>query len=171
MSYGIYIDINRCTGCQACVVACMDQNDLDVERGKDAYRHVYLVEAGNYPQVTNAYISLGCLHCTDAPCKMICPTGAIGTDHRGGVGVDTDRCIGCHLCLQSCPVGVPRYDTEGKMGKCDLCIERVRAGLEPACVRTCPTQALSFGRVNAVGNRLEARAAQQLVRATLIKKD
>lgn len=166
MHYAFYLDVNRCVGCQACAVACMDQNDLEMEHGLDAWRQVFTVESGSFPDVKTNYISLSCMHCQDAPCLMACPTGAISREeHTGAVLVNSTLCIGCHSCSLACPFGIPRFGRDGKMQKCRLCIERVGAGLEPACVRTCPTRALKFGPANELAGQVETRAAVKLAQA------
>ena len=163
MSHAFYLDIERCTGCYACAVACMDQNDLEPESESGAWRRVFAVEDGAFPDARLRYVSLACMHCEDAPCLLACPTGAL---HRETgtqvVAVDAALCIGCHSCAIACPFGVPRFGTDGTMGKCDLCAERLKAGLEPACVRVCPTGALRQGSPNEIGEAVERRAAERL---------
>jgi anaerobic dimethyl sulfoxide reductase subunit B len=163
MSYAFYLDLERCTGCFACTVACMDQNDLDVGAEPTAWRQVFAVENGEYPEASLRYVSLACMHCEDAPCVLACPTGAA---HREAdtqvVAVASDLCIGCHSCAIACPFGVPRFAADGKMQKCDLCSERLRYGLEPACVRACPTRALRQGDPNEIGLNVEREAARRL---------
>ena len=96
------------------------------------------------------------MHCEDAPCLLACPTGAIRREAGAQVvGVDAGLCIGCHSCSIACPFGVPRFGTDGKMQKCDLCNERLKCGLEPACVRVCPTRALRKGSPNVLGQSLD----------------
>ncbi len=166
MGKTIYLDIDTCSGCGACVVACMDQNDIYPEKGQPALRRIYRVEESESPNAEILYASLACMHCEDSPCAMACPTGAIARDGMSGaVLVDGDLCIGCHSCALACPFGVPRYDGEGKMQKCRLCAERVEVGLQPACVRVCPTGALKFGPANQVLGEKEARFAGHVVRA------
>ena len=75
----------------------------------------------------------------------ICPSGAIYRTAEGAVAYDRDKCIGCKLCVTACPFDVPRYDADNKMAKCHLCFDRIGAGMQPACVKTCPTGALKFG--------------------------
>jgi Fe-S-cluster-containing dehydrogenase component len=135
------LNISRCSGCFACIVACQDQNDAF---GNDvAFRQVVTQEQENPSGTTLSFFSIACLHCGDAPCLMVCPTGAIyQNDTIGSIEVNRERCIGCHSCLSVCPFGAPHFAADGKMVKCDMCSARQAHGLEPACVRTCPTKAL-----------------------------
>lgn len=166
MEKTIYFDLNLCIGCGACAVACMDQNDIYPEKGQPAYRRIYQVESGQYPNATIQYVSTACLHCEDSPCIMGCPTGAITKDNKTkAVIVNTDLCIGCHSCALACPFGVPRYDREEKMQKCNLCSERVEAGLQPACVKVCPLGALKFEPLNKVLGEKEYKFTGGLVNA------
>jgi anaerobic dimethyl sulfoxide reductase subunit B (iron-sulfur subunit) len=151
MEKTIYLDIERCVGCGACAVACMDQNDIFPEKGQLAFRRIYQVEEGQYPDASIHYISIACLHCEDSPCIVACPSGAITKDkNTKAITVNKDLCIGCHSCALACPFGVPRYDPEEKMHKCNLCTERVEVGLLPVCVKVCPFQALRFEPINQI---------------------
>jgi len=89
----------------------------------------------------------GCLHCADPGCLKACPApGAIVQYSNGIVDFQEDQCIGCGYCQAGCPFDIPRYSKKDtKAYKCTLCSDRVAVGLEPACVKACPTQALSFG--------------------------
>jgi anaerobic dimethyl sulfoxide reductase subunit B (iron-sulfur subunit) len=164
VSDAFYLDIDRCTGCYACAVACMDQNDLEPGGdGATAWRRVFTVETGHFPEASLRYVSLACMHCEDAPCVLTCPTGALQrTTDAQAVRVDPALCIGCHGCAIACPYGVPRFGADGRMQKCDLCVDRLRAGLEPACVRVCPTRALRHGDPNELGLDVERAAAERL---------
>ena len=135
------IDPDRCVGCYACVVACMDQNDLIPDDPALIWRSVYSsVENGK-----TRYSSIACLHCDDAPCVAACPTGAVFKDEKTClVGSDKSKCIGCKNCAKSCPFGAPKFDRDGKMEKCTGCTIRVKNGLIPACVRVCPTKAIKY---------------------------
>lgn len=166
MKNTILIDINRCSGCYACAVACMDQYDLEVIGESQAFRRIYRMESNDFPEVKISYISMACMHCEDAPCLMGCPTGAIQKDEgTGAVLLNKNLCIGCHSCALACPFGVPRFGEDDKMYKCVLCAERVEYGLEPACVRVCPTRALKFGPVNQMQGDQEQKASARIVRA------
>ena len=137
------VDLERCVGCCACVVACMDQNDVDTDT-MAGLRDVSVVKPVYSVTHKLGYVSLACLHCDDAPCVSGCPTGCLQKTADGLVISDTSLCIGCHSCLMNCPYGAPRFDAEGKISKCDGCAVRVENGLIPACVRVCPTKALKY---------------------------
>lgn len=135
----------RCCACGACAVACMDQNDLDPAQGDAPFRRCVTEERGLGAQAKMRYRSIGCMHCEDAPCIAACPMGCIARDAETGLVLcDNARCVGCRRCETVCPVGAPTFGADGKMRKCDGCVERVRAGLLPACVRACPFDALRF---------------------------
>lgn len=158
---GFLIDFSRCSGCFACMVACQDEKDLP---DSISFRHVVKLEKGRYPLVKFSFITLSCLHCGDAPCIIVCPTGAIRKrDEDGIVVVDQNLCIGCHSCALACPFGAPQYPDGKKMDKCDFCLKRIEAGLEPACVRICPTRAISFGPIE----KLEREVAEKASRTIL----
>ncbi len=162
MKHTIYLDLNRCTGCYACVVACMDQNDLQAGQGQPLWRQIFIVEDGTFPDVKVTFVSMACMHCQEAPCLRTCPAGAIKKE-AGVILVNQDLCIGCYSCSMACPFGVPRFGQDGKMQKCNLCIARVEAGLEPACTRICPTGALKFGEINEMMMQAETNTIKRLV--------
>ena len=147
----------------ACVVACMDQNDLP-EDGL-SYRQVTKIEKGAYPSAQIHYVSMACFHCTDAPCLTVCPKGAIFRDaDLGVVAVDEDLCIGCRVCAMVCPFGAPRFHAPArKMGKCNFCIDRIAHGMDPACVHTCTTRALGFGPMEDLTKNKASRAAVRVL--------
>jgi Fe-S-cluster-containing dehydrogenase component len=164
-SLGLVIDLDTCVGCHACVTACKGWNDQGYGvplSDADPYGNpvgVFLNRVHSYQVVTDdappAIVNFprSCLHCADAPCVTVCPTGA--SYKRAGDGivlVNEDACIGCGLCAWACPYGAREMDpAEGVMKKCTLCVDRIdNAHLPaedrvPACVRTCPTGARHFG--------------------------
>ena len=155
-------DVSRCCGCFACVVACQDQNDF-VSDGV-AYRHLTRHEtAGRI-----SFLSLSCLHCGDAPCLMVCPTGAIFRREQDGVvDVKRDLCIGCHSCELACQFGAPKFAADGKMAKCDFCNPRLEYGLIPACVRVCPTRALDLGPLEKISEQKSEKAAAKILKSLI----
>ncbi|MGC8659271.1 MAG: 4Fe-4S dicluster domain-containing protein, partial [Desulfomonilaceae bacterium] len=126
MNKAIFLDMDLCSGCGACAVACMDQHDIDPAKGQPLLRRIYKVERGEFPDAQICHLAVSCMHCQDGPCLAACPTSAIDRDNQtGAVTVNGELCIGCRSCAQACPFGVPRYDDQGKMSKCDLCKDRV----------------------------------------------
>ena len=135
-------DPSLCTACCACVMACMDQNDVDVERGQHPFRNAAELESREGERFS--FLSVACMHCEDAPCVEGCPSACLYKDPESGFTLyDNTNCIGCHSCAMACPFGAPSFNGEGKMVKCDGCVERLRRGMIPACVRVCPTGALT----------------------------
>lgn len=158
------LDLNRCVGCFACVVTCMDQNDIDVSVEKP-YRQITPIDSCFSATTKRAYLSIACMHCEDAPCIIACPTGALRKDEKGMTVTQESLCIGCHSCAMACPYGAPKFSIGNKIRKCDGCAIRVENGLEPACVRACPTRALKFD----TPENLEADKRSRLIR-TLMRK-
>jgi anaerobic dimethyl sulfoxide reductase subunit B len=152
-------DVSRCSACMACVVACQDQNDCVDE---PAYRQVTSFESGDVASAKISSLSIACAHCGDSPCLMVCPTGAIFKQGESGIiDINRDLCVGCHSCQLACPFGAPKFLKDGKMAKCDLCYARVASGLQPACVRVCPTGALT-------SDSLEELSRQKTEKASLV---
>ncbi len=169
------IDTSTCIGCKACEVACQEWNDLHI---------VPTTQTGTYqtmPSLDANYWNLiqfrereigpdfawllrkdGCMHCGDPGCLKACPApGAIVQYQNGIVDVNPDNCIGCKMCETGCPFDIPRYSEQtGKMSKCTLCVDRGQVGLEPACVKSCPTGCLEFGLKTELVARANMRVEQ-----------
>lgn len=152
--YGFYIDLEKCTGCKTCQLACKDFKDLSVDVN---FRRVYEYVGGDWVEngsnwipadVFAYYLSIACNHCDHPACAQACPTGAMHKRDDGFVVVNEDVCIGCRNCEKACPYGAPQYDAVKKhMTKCDGCYERVAVGKKPICVEACPLRALDFGLI------------------------
>lgn len=162
---GLVIDLDICVGCHACAVHCKewntsgpaapltDQAPYDREPDGVWFNRVHTYEVGEGRHGRTVHFPRSCLHCEDAPCVTVCPTGAsYKREDDGIVLVDEDLCIGCKLCSWACPYGAREYDGDtGTMKKCTLCIDRIyNENLEeidrvPVCVQTCPASARHFG--------------------------
>jgi len=167
--YGLTIDLGRCTGCYACVVACKSEN---ATRPEVSWIRIQEEEAGEYPEVSRRYTPVLCMQCGTMPCARVCPSSAIYMGDGGIVQIDPDKCL-CQEtcpCLDACPFEVlqvnrgkkayfPDYPVpsdkeayenhrDGVVEKCNLCSQKISAGRLPACVQACPTQAMLFGDRN-----------------------
>lgn len=142
--YGMLINTKKCIGCFACRIACQNQNHL---LDNEAFIRYETKENGEYPTVRMETVPLQCMHCEDAPCVAVCPTGAarFGTD--GIVEVDQGRCIGCKYCMAACPYQVRVVnDQTGTVDKCRFCVANTAAGQDASnCVTACPTGVRVFG--------------------------
>jgi sulfite dehydrogenase (quinone) subunit SoeB len=179
---GLVIDLDTCVGCQACVTACKGWNDQgygaalsDTDPyGSEPYGtflnrvHSYEVQPVDLAaQVIN--FPRSCLHCEDAPCVTVCPTGASYKRAEDGIVlVNESACIGCGLCAWACPYGARELDPRaGVMKKCTLCVDRIynetlpEEDREPACVRTCPTNARHFGDLGDPGSDVSRLVAER----------
>ncbi|MAZ02789.1 MAG: ferredoxin [Sneathiella sp.] len=163
---GLVIDLDICVGCHACAVNCKEWNsgghsapmtDTD-PYGADPtgvwFNRIHSFEVEN-EETGGRTVNFpkSCLHCDDAPCVTVCPTGAsYKREEDGIVLVNADHCIGCKLCSWACPYGAREYDEDaGVMKKCTLCVDKIynpnlpEESRVPACVSTCPVGARSFG--------------------------
>lgn len=136
-------NVNECTGCRCCQMACKDKNDLPVGT---FFRKVTDHEGGEFPDVWVGSLSMSCNHCDDPACVAACPQGALyKEDEFGLVLQDVEKCIACQTCVGACPYGAPKYIEElGVVRKCDGCIEWLKNGLQPACSGACSTRCLQF---------------------------
>lgn len=141
--YCIVTDPKRCINCKACQIQCKVWNKLENSESLGTHLHLgpYMVEGKAVLRTQ----FLPCLQCHDPWCVRACPTGAMHKDSDGIVRVNQRLCVGCKGCLVACPWSIPRWHAaSGTIRKCDYCTDRLQAGLEPACVTTCPTKALKF---------------------------
>ncbi|QUH19922.1 DMSO/selenate family reductase complex B subunit [Alkaliphilus sp. B6464] len=156
---GFCIEQHLCTGCKACQVACKDKNNLELGQ---LWRKVTESEGGNYTREGNGlkqnvyayWTSMSCNHCVNPSCVEACPTGAMYKREQDGIVlIDQEKCIGCGVCKQNCPYDAPQLIEEGKMGKCNYCIDLIQQGKEPQCVAACPLRALHSGPIEELKNK------------------
>jgi len=165
MKLGLLIDLDTCVGCHACATACKEWNGASAISGPltdcDPYgpepsglwfNRIRHYEVGTYPETKTINFPMSCLHCEEAACVTVCPTGASYKREYGIVLVDQDRCMGCNLCTWACPYGAREQDAvSGTVKKCTLCVDRIyddalpEEERQPACVLACPTHARHFG--------------------------
>ena len=186
MRYGMVIDLKRCIGCYGCQLSCK------AEHGTPPgvlFARVAKHEFGTFPNTGLVFLPLLCFHCTNAPCVDVCPTGASYYREGGVVDIDKNACVGCRACMQACPYGA-RYYNENQRSyypgqgltpyeevhyseqnsnvvmKCNFCIDRVNAGLQPACVANCACHARTFGDLDdpnsEVAQLIRQRGGEQL---------
>src|SRR5262252_5640929 len=141
--YGFRVDLDSCTGCKACVAACNSLNGLDDD---EAWRSVGLLHGGSVHLPVQQTVTTACHHCIDPACMNGCPVRAYEKDPATGIVRHLDdQCIGCQYCVLTCPYEVPQFN--GKRGivrKCDMCSDRLAAREAPACVQSCPNQAIAI---------------------------
>ncbi|MCG5536435.1 4Fe-4S dicluster domain-containing protein [Ectothiorhodospira mobilis] len=187
MRLGLVIDLDTCVGCHACAVACKqwntsgtsgpltDESPYGPEPSGVWFNRVRHFEVDDYPHNKTVNMPLSCMHCENAECVDVCPTGASYKRAEDGIVlVDHDKCMGCNLCAWACPYGARELDpAEGVMKKCTLCIDRIydaalpEAERQPACVVTCPARARFFGDFDdpesTVSRLVRERAGQKLL--------
>jgi formate dehydrogenase iron-sulfur subunit len=177
----ILFDATKCMACRACQVACKGWNELPGEEttNRGSYENPPDLSTTTWLKIKFAEVSSNgsigtwlftrraCMHCTDAGCVKACPTKALYYHELGFVAYDKNLCSGCGYCEEFCPFDVPRLASSGnddgvlnKMDKCTFCANRVTRGEEPACVKTCPTEALVFGDRDKIVAMADARAAE-----------
>ena len=137
------LDLDRCTGCSACAIACRSENLVDAQID---WRQIHTFNEQNLPEAAVFHYSLACNHCLEPACLYGCPANAYSKDpSTGAVLIDDDSCIGCRYCMWVCPYGAPQFNPAlGIVEKCTFCSHRLVEGLQPACVESCPVDALGF---------------------------
>lgn len=142
----LVINLDRCTGCDSCIVSCKFENHLPL--GTFYNRVMQVGPTGSYPNVERYNLPVQCQQCTHARCVEVCPTGASYRDSESGIVlVDESKCIGCQYCLYACPYGVRTFsEADGVARKCTLCQHlTANDAAEPACVHNCPGGARFYG--------------------------
>lgn len=159
-NYYLFQDVKKCIGCHACEVQCKANKDLPV-----GPKPCQIIQVG--PKMINglpkmSFIFMPCYHCETPWCVSACPTSAMQRRDDGIVFIDKELCVGCKACVSACPWGAPQWNSSTrKVEKCDYCLDRIDKGLKPACVTTCTTGCLQFGKVEEMTQvRRERHAAK-----------
>jgi tetrathionate reductase subunit B len=164
--YGMVIDVRRCSGCQACSIACKSEFDVPIGGVRSWVEHH---EAGVYPATEKRMLPRLCNHCSEPPC----------VEADGIVMIDETKCIGCAKCVDACPYdarfmnpfkGDPKLTKgKGSADKCDFCLHRISQGVAPSCVNTCPGRARIFGDLNDPSSEIAKLVAE--LDTTVLRRD
>lgn len=145
--FAFEVDLDACSGCKGCVVACHNLNGLE---SNEAWRSVGLLHGGSSALPVIQHVTTACHHCLEPACLEGCPVEAYEKDPVTGIVRHLDdQCFGCQYCILKCPYDVPKYSySKGIVRKCDMCHQRLAVGEAPACVQACPNQAIRIRIVN-----------------------
>lgn len=155
--YAFDVDLDRCSGCKACVTACHSLNGLDDD---ETWRDVGLLVGGSSIEPVVQHVTTACHHCLEPACMTACPVDAYEKDPVTGIVKHLDdQCFGCQYCTLACPYDVPKYHSKkGIVRKCDMCSDRLAVGEAPACVQACPHEAIAINIVDIAEVRENAEA-------------
>jgi molybdopterin-containing oxidoreductase family iron-sulfur binding subunit len=187
--YSMVIDLRKCVGCNSCTAACKQANTTPPGI---FWSKVLLYETtGDYPQARLRFLPMLCMHCQEAPCLEVCPTGATFRGEGGLVLVNDDLCVGCRYCIMACPYesrsynyarpreyysgqGLTEYEQvlngqhpKGAIEKCNFCTPRLQEGKAPVCVATCPSDARIFGDLDDPESEVSKLVESSLARPRL----
>ncbi|MBP1724990.1 MAG: putative anaerobic dimethyl sulfoxide reductase, subunit beta [Deltaproteobacteria bacterium] len=160
--YYLFHDSAKCIGCLSCEVHCKTNKKLPIGPRLCRVLQVGPKMVNSIPKVD--FVFMPCYHCDRPWCVAACPTGAMQKRAKDGiVFVDETLCVGCKACMRACPWGAPQWNPEtGKAVKCDYCMDRIDAGLKPACVSKCVTHCLHFGEPAAMVDSRRERHAKAM---------
>ena len=161
MEKGVLVDLTKCIGCRGCQVACKGWNERPAGKTEmtgvytnppdlnaNCYTHIRFHEQDQDSLPVWTFVKDQCMHCKEPACASACPVGALVKTKEGAVAYDFDRCLGCRYCMIACPFRIPKYDwasTAPWVQKCTFCSERIREGMIPSCIKTCPTTTMLYG--------------------------
>lgn len=165
--FAMLIDPSRCTGCNACRIACQMQWQLPPEM---YYNRLEFIERGKYPNARQEIIPVQCMHCDNAPCKDVCPTGATYKRTDGLVLINPKKCIGCKYCMVACPYSVRQINEQGIPEKCKFCAEFIIEGEQPPCTSTCMNEVRVFGDLDNPTSKISILFAQKNLHQLLSEK-
>jgi len=161
VSVGILNDLTKCQGCEACVYACKEINDLP----RDDASKLSATTWTAIERTAGLNVRRQCMHCEEPACASVCPVGALQKTALGPVTYAEDRCIGCRYCMLACPFGVPTYEwssNQPRVKKCIMCFDKaVSQGKQPACTQACPSGATVFGDRDALIVEARRRLAEE----------
>ncbi len=159
------VDLDRCSGCKACVAACHTLNGLDEG---ESWREVGLVVGGLAALPVIQHVTSSCHHCLDPACLTACPVNAYEKDPVTGIVKHLDdQCFGCQYCTLACPYDAPKFHPgKGIVRKCDMCGDRLKGGEAPACVQACPHEAIRITVVDRAVVRARAEAGEFVATAS-----
>lgn len=189
--YSMVVDLERCIGCNACVVACKSEHNTP---NGILCTSVLEKEEGKFPDVKRIFLPVLCNHCEQAWCVDVCPTGASYTRPDGIVAIDWNKCIGCKACIAACPYNARHAVEDNRIVmsdgrtvfenptfstcptnvpiKCDFCAHRIDKGqMTPACVEVCPTAARTFGDLDAPDSEVRKQSEQEQAWCLLPEKN
>ena len=155
----IFCDITRCIGCRSCEIACAVEHSQSKNIFQAIKEKSLPKKRVSAQSAAGKIISLHCQHCTDAPCVAACMSGALTKDEKTGATLhNQDKCVGCWMCVMTCPFGAIVRDVENHIAvKCDLCPERE----DFACVVACPTGALFVGTKEQFEKKIKEKKAKK----------
>ena len=173
MQKSMLIDVSKCIGCRACMAACKQWNQLPAEKTEFTgtyenpprfspitWTKIAFREHEDNGKLNWLFAKMGCMHCTEAACMMVCPANAIYRTDFGTVQIDPQRCIGCNYCAANCTYQVIGFDQAANVArKCTFCLDRISNGEIPACAKTCPTGAITYGERSDLISLAEKRVA------------
>ncbi|MDE0104738.1 MAG: 4Fe-4S dicluster domain-containing protein [Bryobacterales bacterium] len=208
--WGMAIDLDRCTGCEACVVACASENNVPTagedQAAKGRTKHWIRIDRyyeGDFPNIRVRHRPVLCQQCDEAPCEPVCPVNATYQNAEGLNVQIYNRCIGTRYCAINCPYTVRFFNwyppewaeplglqlnpdvsvrPAGVVEKCTFCVQRIKRAklnataegrevgdgeIQPACVQSCPAEAMVFGDLSDPSSRVarlaNSRRAQRLL--------
>jgi Fe-S-cluster-containing dehydrogenase component len=173
--YAMIVDSTKCIDCKGCVVSCSIANRVPKGFSRNWIKET-VPDFSRRARTSTHFQPGACMHCEKPICVSACPTGATYKDKETGI-VEIDRalCIGCGNCIPACPYAARFRDPVKRVAdKCNYCPQRRAAGLQPACVDTCPTKARVFGDINdpeSEASRLIEQNRARLVRVVNTKSD
>ena len=156
--YGVLVDLTACVGCRTCEAACAEANglpepdwsdDFSYETNRSITDKQWSVVNRHETSRGEVFVKRQCMHCEQPACAAACLTRALVKTPEGPVIWRPDKCMGCRFCMISCPFDVPKFEYDSpvpRIQKCQMCWERLKEDEAPACVESCPAEALTFGK-------------------------